>query len=1513
MTGDHDRPQNLSLAQTTLHCNPGSGDVGTVLPVGFSNKLANRSLQGVEAYALPAGLNDSLLYIQQANLSFQGAQVLDIHAGSFKTIVAFNSCTHLNLTSFMSNGCQAQNQILSVSNSSNLYVLNSSFRNAISIGLSVENSNSELDGNVFENLGYSGVSGGALFVNNSDGNWVSVTKSNFSGNIGGNEGGAVRITGGGCQFEDTRFVNNSNKGNGGAVLIALANDQYAYGTFDNCFFANNTAGYNGAVYANPTAGSIYFINCTFVGNVGYQGGAVSLWDVAMGVIDSCRFEGNAAIYNHGNPGDGSALYVDGYTARDTALYIKNSTFFANNGSSSPGSGAVMASQCNCVGIIDSNFKNNLGIALIIKLSLGDCENDGLPYPPLFNLSAIAGNGDTYLNQYMQDTILGGSTSVDIRNTTFKGNVDSTFLQGVDTEAVATALKGGAGLSIQSTQRIMLVDLHFDDNKAWQGGALLLDSCFAAVIWSSTFTNNLATQGGGAIASVNNLHLGGLFIGNTSATNNTALTTGGALYGADQASIIIGNGTVFDGNEAFTDGDAAGGALYVDSSSAIQSTNTTYYGNWAAVGGAVYIAGLGATTVSQTNFTNNTFLSNAANLTSSGGGGAVYLDGGVTLFNGSTFQQNTASGYGGALAYVHECFPGAKNASNMYIWADFEPPISDSCSAVRSIGRTNVLVDNHADIAGGAVYATDMASLDFTCSNKLPWNDTTGCPSPAWSGNTVGAPQADAPLLGYGAGLAYAPYSIQLFDPSVTVYTSDGSNALEFLLWVTDIAGQNVTAGVSTDLTSVSGLEVSVNVSALSLPADATSLRLTGHTTGTANSSGLILVSAFGIVAAPGDYNVSFNLTDFPLVPPAVKTIQVQPCSLGSITGGENTTCTVCGNSTFSLDPSGKMCDACPSGAQCNGSAAFIPPLQHYHSNPYSTIIVSCPNPGACGGDRTNLLKCKLPGGSCNMTTSLVADDPNAYMVKMCSPGYYGPLCSLCLLHNGRPGEARYGRTDTLNCQKCRNSSTIVIADIASTSLVMVWLMYIIQVTLRENEEDAQNTPKPVRVSEFLKAAQLWLQYISVLSGINFPAPPALQWVFSAAKYAFAAVSGGSLSIDCLFSTHHNTAVQRILIHLTVPVLVLFAMVLIQVIWWASTSKKAPSTPTAATSWQAMTPLSWHSLGLWHHRRADLTKLLCVTLLKVAFFYYPSLLATILSLFACYPIDPATPGGELYPQYAKARSQHGFWVPDMSVECFAGWHLKLSAGLGAPLAILGCVVIPLLPCLLLLHQRGHLDSPDVKRRLAFLYCSYRDNFWYWETVVLVQTLGLVAAQVFAIALDGFFQLTISLLILVAGGLALAHCHPFEQEGPQVVQVMALGTVTITALGCLMFLDKTHVLSPGGVSAIAILLVILNIGFLVLVALAVVQQGRRYFWTFLRKAQAFSTAALRLVKAAFGFLEAPFARKGQQPSLQLTRPGPNTAVPMRATRSGSLQPMLAEMMMPSQPNRSFSSWSVDSLNH
>ena len=56
---------------------------------------------------------------------------------------------------------------------------------------------------------------------------------------------------------------------------------------------------------------------------------------------------------------------------------------------------------------------------------------------------------------------------------------------------------------------------------------------------------------------------------------------------------------------------------------------------------------------------------------------------------------------------------------------------------------------------------------------------------------------------------------------------------------------------------------------------------------------------------------------------------------------------------------------------------------------------------------------------------------------------------------------------------CRNKSVIVIAGVANTLPVMLWLMYIIHVTLRENEEDAQNAPKPVRISEFFKVNAMY--------------------------------------------------------------------------------------------------------------------------------------------------------------------------------------------------------------------------------------------------------------------------------------------------------------------------------------------------------------------------------------------------------------------------------------------------------
>lgn len=121
--------------------------------------------------------------------------------------------------------------------------------------------------------------------------------------------------------------------------------------------------------------------------------------------------------------------------------------------------------------------------------------------------------------------------------------------------------------------------------------------------SNTFVGNSATREGGAIATINNLHKQALFIGNLTATGNHAVT-GGGVYGTDDASIIIANGSTFDGNTASSQGGAlacvgcaslallegsmmsnqaalSGGALYIEASTAVRSEDVQYNGNWYA--------------------------------------------------------------------------------------------------------------------------------------------------------------------------------------------------------------------------------------------------------------------------------------------------------------------------------------------------------------------------------------------------------------------------------------------------------------------------------------------------------------------------------------------------------------------------------------------------------------------------------------------------------------------------------------------------------------------------------------------------------------------------------------------------------------------------------------------------------------------------------------------------------------------------------------------------------------------
>ena len=78
-----------------------------------------------------------------------------------------------------------------------------------------------------------------------------------------------------------------------------------------------------------------------------------------------------------------------------------------------------------------------------------------------------------------------------------------------------------------------------------------------------------------------------------------------------------------------------------------------------MGGAVHIMSLFTSVVPLNNIANSTFSGNSAKL----GGGALYLHGGLSLLNSNVFKRNSASGFGGALAYASRHISSAGPSSS----------------------------------------------------------------------------------------------------------------------------------------------------------------------------------------------------------------------------------------------------------------------------------------------------------------------------------------------------------------------------------------------------------------------------------------------------------------------------------------------------------------------------------------------------------------------------------------------------------------------------------------------------------------------------------------------------------------------------------------------------------------------------------------------------------------------------------------------------------------------------------
>jgi len=469
--------------------------------------------------------------------------------------------------------------------------------------------------------------GGAIYFDKSNGEGVhdwnhqdpdaddtafsKIKNTTFTSNKSGEEGGAIYTNHHYVKIYSSTFTSNEASSNAGAIRVGENND---YNSMDIDF-------------------------STFEDNItAKSAGAILIDNYANVKINGSTFDGNKATTSGGGRGgaiyvkDGSDLYIsyhyeDGFEADEPSI-------FTNNAANDCG-GAIFLEADAFAQIYYTGFNSN---------------TSGLHGGAIYYSNAKAHDKkhifDADFAPMLKSSIEGGYELCWFASNTAKSNGGAIYVNAGDLSLSYAefteneAGNNGGALYINSSAKVsgtcydgmpegffyneetLSVTLKFDGNSAKNGGAVYTNSACETLKVASIFTNNSATTSGGALYNANDkIVLGSVYNEQTSIGPDTS------RYSA-----------YFSGNSA-TNGGAIYNAVNDITSEFVYADETIeFYDNSATNGGAIY----NNATASEDNYLSNViFDSNSAT-----SGGAIY--GAISIKDGGYFVNNTASSNGGAI-------------------------------------------------------------------------------------------------------------------------------------------------------------------------------------------------------------------------------------------------------------------------------------------------------------------------------------------------------------------------------------------------------------------------------------------------------------------------------------------------------------------------------------------------------------------------------------------------------------------------------------------------------------------------------------------------------------------------------------------------------------------------------------------------------------------------------------------------------------------------------------------------
>ena len=521
-------------------------------------------------------------------------------------------------------------------------------------------------------------------------------------------GGAINSAGSVAKIENTTFVSNVAKQNGGAIYNGSDAVLTLTGGTSALFKQNESQSSNGGGAINIGSGIFNVDGYSFEGNTAAsQGGAIRM---TVGTNESTI--SNSIFIGNNSGTSGGAIYKKG------PVTVTGSTFTSNTAGSVAG---AINSDEGKITIQNTNFTSNI---------------------------ATSGKAGA-LQVYGTDAVAVIEVT-DGKNYSFSGNKANTD-NANDTSSSGYFYEklGGGAIFVASEASLTVTDYKFTDNEAVEGGAIkTVQAAITSGVTRCEFTNNQATyKYGGAIC---NYGTSGITITDSTfggegtetdqyALGNKAVSNGGAIYHAKGGQITLNdtNASVealFKNNKASVNG----GAICIGSGT-LNITGYEFVGNNAQDGGAIKLNNAGIAAI----ITGSAFGNNRA----SSEGGAIYNDSqkaqGLNVSEVS-FTGNTSGGSGGAIfakrggtvltTQTGKAFSG--NIAGSSTSKQMGGAIYADIGTISITGYT--FTDNHAYSAGGAVrLAGSITTATFT-NCTFTGNDALSGHGGAISNNSTSA-------------------------------------------------------------------------------------------------------------------------------------------------------------------------------------------------------------------------------------------------------------------------------------------------------------------------------------------------------------------------------------------------------------------------------------------------------------------------------------------------------------------------------------------------------------------------------------------------------------------------------------------------------------------------------------------------------------------------------------------------------------------------------------------------------